>query len=87
VLFLFVIGATGGTGAAIVEELVKRSIPVIAGRVVAIAMRDHAYGQEWNTPGAGTISRKEIVRLSRVASGSAKPVIPLGRISLSISRL
>ena len=51
--------------------------------VVEIALRDHAYGQEWNIPGAGIISGKEIVRLARLAAGTAKPVIPLGRLGLT----
>lgn len=59
-------------------------LPDAAKMVVEIATRDHAYGQEWNIPGAGTISGNEIVRLSRLASGSAKPVIPLGKIGLSL---
>jgi nucleoside-diphosphate-sugar epimerase len=59
-------------------------LPDAAKMVVEIVTRDHAYGQEWNIPGAGAISGKEIVRLSRIASGSTKPVIPLGRIGLSI---
>ncbi len=59
-------------------------LPDAAKMIVELAIRDQAYGQEWNIPGAGVISGAEIVRLSRKASGSAKPVIPLGRIGLSI---
>ncbi|KIL41990.1 hypothetical protein SD70_03780 [Gordoniibacillus kamchatkensis] len=51
---------------------------------VEIALHDHACGQEWNIPGAGIISGKEIIRLARMAAGSAKPVLPLGRIGLSL---
>ncbi len=59
-------------------------LPDAAKMIVEIAAHDDAYGQEWNIPGAGTISGNEIVRLSRAASGSTKPVIPLGKISLSL---
>ncbi|QRG65631.1 NAD-dependent epimerase/dehydratase family protein [Brevibacillus choshinensis] len=59
-------------------------LPDAAAMVVELACRDHAYGQNWNIPGAGTISGKEIVRIARKASGKTKPVIPLGRVGLSI---
>ncbi len=59
-------------------------LPDAAQMIVELAARDDAYDQEWNIPGAGVISGHEIVRLSRVASGSAKPVIPLGKMGLSL---
>ncbi len=59
-------------------------LPDAAAMAVELACRDHAYGQNWNIPGAGTISGKEIVRIARKASGKTKPVIPLGRVGLSI---
>ncbi|TJY44508.1 SDR family NAD(P)-dependent oxidoreductase [Cohnella pontilimi] len=59
-------------------------LPDAAKMIVEIALHDHAYGQEWNIPGVGIITGKEIVRLARSAAGTAKPIIPLGRIGLSI---
>lgn len=58
-------------------------LPDAAHMIVELAEREDAYGENWNIPGAGAISGKEIVRIARQASGSAKPVIPLGRIGLS----
>ncbi|CAH0122794.1 MULTISPECIES: NAD-dependent epimerase/dehydratase family protein [unclassified Paenibacillus] len=59
-------------------------LPDAAFMIVELAARDDAYGENWHIPGAGLISGKEIVRIARQASGSAKPVIPLGRIGLSL---
>lgn len=52
--------------------------------IAELAARDEAYGENWHIPGAGLISGREIVRIARQASGSSKPVIPLGRGGLSL---
>lgn len=59
-------------------------LPDAAAMIAEIAGRDHAYGQNWNIPGSGVISGREIVRIAQKASGRAKPVIPLGRTGLSL---
>ncbi|WP_143013562.1 NAD-dependent epimerase/dehydratase family protein [Paenibacillus jilunlii] len=59
-------------------------LPDAAVMIVELALREEAYGQNWNIPGAGTISGKEIVRIARVASGKSKPVIPVGTVGLSL---
>ncbi|MCC3371992.1 SDR family NAD(P)-dependent oxidoreductase [Cohnella sp. REN36] len=59
-------------------------LPDAAYMIAELAGRDKAYGQNWHIPGAGLISGKEIVRIARQASKSAKPVFPLGRIGLSL---
>ncbi|EPZ44745.1 MULTISPECIES: SDR family NAD(P)-dependent oxidoreductase [Alicyclobacillus] len=59
-------------------------LPDAAKMVVEIARNGQAYGQEWNIPGAGVIPGREIVRIARSVAGSTKPVIPLGKIGLSI---
>jgi nucleoside-diphosphate-sugar epimerase len=59
-------------------------LPDAAKMVVELAGHDHAYGQNWNIPGAEPISGKEIVRIAQEASGRKKPVISLGRIGLSL---
>ncbi|MFC4305945.1 NAD-dependent epimerase/dehydratase family protein [Cohnella boryungensis] len=59
-------------------------LPDAASMVVELAGREEAYRQNWNIPGAGLISGKEIVRLARRASGRSRPIVPLGRIGLSL---
>jgi len=59
-------------------------LPDAASMVVELAQHDHAYGQNWNIPGTDIISGREIVQIARQASGTKKPVIPLGRIGLSL---
>ncbi|MED4780572.1 SDR family NAD(P)-dependent oxidoreductase [Brevibacillus choshinensis] len=59
-------------------------LPDAATMVVELASRDHAYGQNWNIPGTGTIAGRDIVRIARKASGHKKSVIPLGRVGLSL---
>ncbi|MFC5406350.1 SDR family NAD(P)-dependent oxidoreductase [Cohnella soli] len=59
-------------------------LPDAAIMVAELASRDDAYGQNWHIAGAGLISGKEIVRIARKASGIAKPVIPLGKVGLSL---
>ena len=52
--------------------------------VAELAGKDFAYGQNWNIPGAGLISGREIVRIAQKASGQVKPVIPLKKLGLSL---
>lgn len=59
-------------------------LPDAAFMIAELAAKDESYGENWNIPGAGLISGREIVRIARQASGSAKPVIPLGRVGLSL---
>ncbi|GAA3400648.1 NAD(P)H-binding protein [Paenibacillus hodogayensis] len=59
-------------------------LPDAAFMIAELAGRDEAYGQNWNIPGAGLISGKEIVRIARQASNSTKPVLPLGKLGLSL---
>lgn len=59
-------------------------LPDAANMIVEIATRDDAYHQEWHIPGGEIISGQHIVRIARAAAGSSKPVVPLGKISLSI---
>jgi len=59
-------------------------LPDAAFMIAELASRDEAYGQNWNIPGAGLISGKEIVRIAQQASKINKPVLPLGRLGLSL---
>lgn len=59
-------------------------LPDAAFMIAELAARDEAYGENWHIPGAGLISGREIVHIARRASGSSKPVIPLGRGGLSL---
>ncbi|MGO4494980.1 NAD-dependent epimerase/dehydratase family protein [Paenibacillus sp. 2RAB27] len=59
-------------------------LPDAAFMIAELARRDDAYGQNWHIPGAGLISGNEIVQIAQRASGSAKSVIPLGRVGLSL---
>ncbi|SDX02521.1 Nucleoside-diphosphate-sugar epimerase [Marininema mesophilum] len=61
-------------------------LPDAAFMIAELAAKDEAYGEgeNWNIPGTGLISGREIVRIARRASGSSKPVIPLGRGGLSL---
>lgn len=59
-------------------------LPDAAFMIAELAARDEAYGENWHIPGAGLISGRDIVRIARQASGSSKPVIPLGRGGLSL---
>ncbi|GED68211.1 NAD-dependent dehydratase [Brevibacillus reuszeri] len=59
-------------------------LPDAAFMIVQLAARDEGWGENWNIPGAGLISGREIVRIAQQASGSTKPVIPLGKCGLSL---
>ncbi|WP_130859473.1 SDR family oxidoreductase [Gracilibacillus phocaeensis] len=52
-------------------------LPDAAKMIVNIALKDDAYGENWNIPGAGLISGKEIIRIARQVTGNRKFVIPL----------
>lgn len=52
-------------------------LPDAAKMVVNIAEKDDAYGENWNIPGAGLISGKEIIQIAREVTGNRKRVIPL----------
>lgn len=59
-------------------------LPDAAVMIAELASKDFAYGQNWNIPGAGLISGREIVRIAQQASGQVKPVIPLKKLGLSL---
>lgn len=59
-------------------------LPDAAAMVVELATKDFAYGQNWHIPGAGVISGREIVKLAQASGGSAKPVIQLKKVGLSL---
>lgn len=59
-------------------------LPDAAVMIVELASREEAYGQNWNIPGAGVISGRDIVRMARKASGKSKLVLPIGRMGLSL---
>ncbi|SFS61141.1 SDR family NAD(P)-dependent oxidoreductase [Marininema halotolerans] len=54
-------------------------LPDAAFMIAELAAKNEAYGENWNIPGAGLISGKEIVRIARQASGKSKPVVTLRR--------
>jgi nucleoside-diphosphate-sugar epimerase len=59
-------------------------LPDAAAMIVELASREDTYGQNWNIPGAGTISGRDIVRIAQTARGSKKPVISIGKAGLSL---
>jgi nucleoside-diphosphate-sugar epimerase len=59
-------------------------LPDAAIMIVELASRNEAYGQNWHIPGPGVIAGRELVRIAQLASGTVKPVIPLGRWGLSL---
>ncbi|MGN8646070.1 SDR family NAD(P)-dependent oxidoreductase [Gracilibacillus sp. HCP3S3_G5_1] len=52
-------------------------LPDAAKMIVNIAEKDDAYGENWNIPGAGLISGKEIIQIAREVTGNKKMVLPL----------
>ncbi|WP_141430375.1 SDR family NAD(P)-dependent oxidoreductase [Bacillus sp. 03113] len=58
-------------------------LPDAADMIVELASLDEAYGQNWNIPGSGVISGRELVQLAQKARGISKPVIPLRKASLT----
>jgi nucleoside-diphosphate-sugar epimerase len=59
-------------------------LPDAASMIVELASKDFAYEQNWNIPGAGVITGRDIVKIAQASSGSVKPVIPLKKIGLSL---
>lgn len=59
-------------------------LPDAAAMIVELALKDFAYGQNWNLPGAGLIAGRDIVKIAQAASGTVKPVIPLKKLGLSL---
>ncbi|WP_175399678.1 SDR family NAD(P)-dependent oxidoreductase [Paenibacillus xylanilyticus] len=59
-------------------------LPDAAVMVVELANRENTYGQNWNIPGSGIIAGNDIVRIAQKAAGVTKPVVPLGKIGLSL---
>lgn len=59
-------------------------LPDAAFMIVELAARADTYRENWNIPGAGLISGREIVRIASQASRRSKPVIPLGKSGLSL---
>lgn len=57
-------------------------LPDAAKMIVNIAEKEDAYGENWNVPGAGLISGKEIIRIARQSTGHRKPVIPLRKSAI-----
>lgn len=62
-------------------------LPDAAIMIVELASRDEAYGQNWNIPGQGIISGRDLVRIAQQASGKKKIVIPLDKTWLSLMGL
>ncbi|MDX8045339.1 SDR family oxidoreductase [Gracilibacillus sp. S3-1-1] len=52
-------------------------LPDAAKMIVNIAEKDDSYGENWNIPGAGLISGKEIIKIARQITGNKKLIIPL----------
>lgn len=59
-------------------------LPDAAKMIVNIAMKDDSYGENWNIPGAGLISGKEIIQIARQVTGSRKPVFPLTKNAIRL---
>ncbi|EQB37107.1 MULTISPECIES: SDR family NAD(P)-dependent oxidoreductase [Virgibacillus] len=59
-------------------------LPDAAMMIINIAEKEDAYGENWNIPGSGLISGKEIIQIARKVTGNRKIVIPLNK---SIIRL
>ncbi|MFP3388531.1 SDR family NAD(P)-dependent oxidoreductase [Brevibacillus sp. SIMBA_040] len=59
-------------------------LPDAAFMIAELASKEDTWGENWNIPGAGLISGKDIVRIAREASRNAKPVLSLGRVGLSL---
>jgi nucleoside-diphosphate-sugar epimerase len=59
-------------------------LPDAAVMIVELASREEAYGHNWNIPGSGLISGRDIVRIAQQASGRTKLVMPVGKLGLSL---
>lgn len=51
--------------------------------VVELAMRESAYGQNWNIPGYGVISGNELIAMARRFTGNRKKVSTVGKTMIS----
>ncbi|MFC4618920.1 SDR family NAD(P)-dependent oxidoreductase [Camelliibacillus cellulosilyticus] len=59
-------------------------LPDAAKMIVNIAEKDDAYGENWNIPGGGLISGKEIIQMAREITGNRKIVIPLSKNAIRL---
>lgn len=59
-------------------------LPDAGKMIVELALKDEAYKQNWHIPSAGPIDGNRLVELAQKSAGSRKPVISLGRTSLSL---
>lgn len=57
-------------------------MPDAAKMIVNVAEKDDSYGENWNVPGAGLISGKEIIQIACQVTGSRKPIIPLTKSAI-----
>ncbi|MFD2208531.1 SDR family NAD(P)-dependent oxidoreductase [Virgibacillus halophilus] len=57
-------------------------LPDAAKMIVNIAEKDDAYGENWNIPGGGMISGKEIIQIARKVTGNHKMIIPLNKSAI-----
>ncbi|MBD1379611.1 SDR family oxidoreductase [Metabacillus arenae] len=62
-------------------------LPDAAKMIVEIANKDDSYGENWNIPGVGLISGKEIIKIAREITGNRKLVIPLNKNAIRLSGL
>lgn len=62
-------------------------LPDAAKMIVNIAENDDAYGENWNIPGAGVISGKEIIQIAREVTGNRKMVVPLTKNTVRLMGL
>ncbi|ANF98907.1 SDR family NAD(P)-dependent oxidoreductase [Paenibacillus bovis] len=59
-------------------------LPDAAVMIVELACRERAYGQNWHIPSAGAINGREFIRMAQQAAGISRPVIAMGRVTLSL---
>ncbi|NGZ77286.1 SDR family NAD(P)-dependent oxidoreductase [Saccharibacillus alkalitolerans] len=59
-------------------------LPDAAVMIVELALREEAYGGSWHIPSAGPVAGRRLVELAREAAGGSKPVLPLGRLPLTM---
>ncbi len=60
-------------------------LPDAAVMIVELACRKQAYGQNWHIPSAGAIAGKEFIHIAQEAAGTSRPVIAMGKITLSLT--
>ncbi|WHZ58811.1 NAD-dependent epimerase/dehydratase family protein [Metabacillus hrfriensis] len=59
-------------------------LPDAAKMIVEIAIKDDSYGENWNIPGGGLITGKEIIKIAHEITGNRKLVIPLNKNAIRI---